>query len=143
MPNIDRVRNGGFEQSTTTVAPFWTGTGTLETAADNDQLLGNNNADIDPGEFISQTLLPLQVGETYEFSAAIHFDVGAPTTGTYDVVISGNATRSFNAVNMGSAAAGYVYFIFQFTATTANATLTITNNTDAQSDIDVVSIYRK
>ncbi|MED4206762.1 hypothetical protein [Neobacillus mesonae] len=143
MPNLNRVRNGGFEQSTTTVAPFWTGTGTLETSISNDQLLGNNNADVDPGEFISQELLPLEVGEVYEFKAAIHFDVGAPTTGTYDINISGNTFRSFNGVNMASATNGYVYFIFDFTAKTANSTLTITNNTDAQSDIDVVSIYRK
>ncbi|QGQ44776.1 hypothetical protein [Metabacillus sediminilitoris] len=140
MANINRVRNGGFEQSnpnaTDSLAPFWIGTGTTE--GDDDQLLGNINGDIDAGEFIAQALLPLQVGETYEFKAAITFSDDA-TSGTIDVSITGSPTRSFQAVNIISTDE-YAFYSFTFVATEANAALAIANNSNGDIDIDVVSI---
>ncbi|MFP8644858.1 hypothetical protein ACLHWY_25245 [Priestia aryabhattai] len=142
MPNTDRVRNGGFEQSTApNLAPFWTGTGTTENSIDGDQLLGSTNGDVDQLQFISQQLLPLEVGEVYEFSAAFNFDVDPPTSGTIDVDITGVSLKRFQAVNMQSS--GYAFYSFQFKASVANATLTITNNSDAQMDIDLISIFKK
>ncbi|MEW4267121.1 hypothetical protein Q0N30_25850 [Priestia megaterium] len=141
MPNTDRVRNGGFEQSTSsTLGPFWTGTGDNEIGL-GQQLLGSNNGDLDQAEFMAQQLLPLEVGEVYEFSAAINFDSGVPSTGTIDVEITGVSPKKFNAPLMQTS--GYAFYSFQFKASVANATLTITNNSDQEIDIDLISIFKK
>ncbi|MFV5318687.1 hypothetical protein [Priestia megaterium] len=143
MPNTDRVRNGGFEQSQPSnpspLGPFWTGTGDTQFGQ---QLLGSINGDIDQTEFIAQLLLPLEVGEVYEFSAAIAFDNGAPSGGTIDVEIDGVSTKKFNAVYM-QTNGGYAFYSFQFKASVGTATLKITNNTDAEINIDLVSIFKK
>ncbi|QGQ44716.1 hypothetical protein [Metabacillus sediminilitoris] len=138
MANVNRVRNGGFEQSSPpTVGPFWTATGTAVTAT-GDQLLGANYAILAvDGDAISQPLLPLQVGENYTFQAAFST---AASTGTIDVDITGQPTRSFQAVNI--IVGDYAFYNFDFTATDANSTLTITNNTGVATpvQIDVVSV---
>ncbi|WHY56213.1 hypothetical protein [Peribacillus simplex] len=138
-PNL--VQNGGFEQSDENaadeLAPFWIGTGSINTGGQ--QLLGNNNGDIGDGEFIAQALLPLQVGEVYEFKAAIVFD-STPTTGTIDVDITGTSTRRFQAVNISNT--DYIFYSFTFVANEANAALAIANNSDGSINIDVVSVKR-
>ncbi|QGQ44718.1 hypothetical protein [Metabacillus sediminilitoris] len=138
MANVNRVRNGGFEQSTPPgVGPFWSPIGTAITET-TDELLGANNANLQAsGDSISQPLLPLQVGENYTFQAA--FSTPA-TDGTIDVDITGQPTRSFQAANVISGQ--YAFYNFDFTATTANSTLTITNSTvtSAAVKIDVVSV---
>ncbi|MDG4850163.1 hypothetical protein [Peribacillus frigoritolerans] len=133
LTNPNLVRNGGFEQSTPpALPPFWSGTGSTETGGT--QLLGDNHALLNPGEFISQALLPLQVGERYQFQAAFFTPA---LTGTIDVGITGITTRNFQALNLNTQ---YTYYSFDFTATVSNATLTITNNTSGDERIDVVSV---
>ncbi|QGQ46189.1 hypothetical protein [Metabacillus sediminilitoris] len=136
LANPNHVRNGGFEQSTpTALAPFWSGTGSTETGGT--QLLGDNNALLNPGENISQELLPLQVGEIYQFQAAFETG-GGGTTGTVDIGITGITTRHFRAARMVDAE--YAYYSFDFKATVASPTLTIANNSSADVKIDVVSV---
>ncbi|PGB03772.1 hypothetical protein, partial [Bacillus toyonensis] len=133
MANSNSVQNGGFEQSIpSALAPFWSGTGSTETGGT--QLLGLNNARLNVGETISQTLLPLQVGQIYQFQAA--FKTGA-ITGTIDIGITGTTTQHFQGLNINSA---YSYYSFDFTATVASPTLTIANNTSADVVIDIVSV---
>ncbi|PHC04192.1 hypothetical protein COE97_30560 [Bacillus toyonensis] len=121
------VQNGGFEQSivnSTDPAPFWTGAAVrVQSGA---QLLGIKYINMDPGAFISQVLLPLEVGRVYTFKAAIA-ELGPNLGGTINVDITGNPTRSFDADNM--TRNPYIYYNFDFTATNANTILTITNNT--------------
>ncbi|QGQ44717.1 hypothetical protein [Metabacillus sediminilitoris] len=137
MANVNRVRNGGFEQSSPpTVGPFWTATGTAVTAT-GDQLLGDNYAILAvAGDAISQPLLPLQVGENYTFQAAFSTASGA---GTIDVEITGQPTRSFQALNVISG--DYAFYNFDFTATTSSPTLTIrSTGLSTPLQIDVVSV---
>ncbi|PHC10047.1 hypothetical protein COE97_24415 [Bacillus toyonensis] len=121
------VQNGGFEQSlinSTNPAPFWTGAAV--TVRSSSQLLGIKYIGMDPGGFISQVLLPLEVGRVYTFKAAVA-NLGPGTGGTLNVDITGNPTRNFDADNM--TRFPYIYYNFDFTATNTNTILTITNNT--------------
>ncbi|MDR6999843.1 hypothetical protein [Neobacillus niacini] len=135
MSNINRVRNGGFEQSTPpSVAPFWTGSAGAVTETGGSQLLEDNNALLPVGDSIEQPLLPLQLLQIYKFEAA--FDTSA-LTGTIDIEISGHSVRKFQGLNVTGL---YTFYNFTFTATAANVTLKITNNTDSDVRIDAVSV---
>ncbi|WHY56211.1 hypothetical protein [Peribacillus simplex] len=133
LTNPNHVSNGGFEQSIpSALPPFWSGTGSTETGGT--QLLGDTNARLNVGENISQALLPLQVGQIYQFQVALDT---AAITGTIDIAITGITTRNFQGnINNGN----YSYYSFDFIATVPSATLTITNNTNADVKIDVVSV---
>ncbi|PGZ96165.1 hypothetical protein COE51_18125 [Bacillus pseudomycoides] len=136
MPNPNHVTNGGFEQppaAPQTPPPFWSGSGS--TATGGSQLLGNNNAELDPGENIFQILSPLVAGEIYTFQAA--FSIGA-TTGTINIDITGNSTRKFQAANIVGGV--YAFYNFDFTATGATPVLVITNSSDGILKIDEVSV---
>ncbi|QGQ46188.1 hypothetical protein [Metabacillus sediminilitoris] len=134
LANPNRIRNGGFEQSAPpALPPFWSGNGSTETGGT--QLLGDNNVRLNMSENISQTLLPLQVGERYTFQAAFFTNA---TTGTIDIGITGITTRNFQGFKVNSS--DYSYYSFDFKATVASPTLTITNNTDSDVTIDVVSV---
>ena len=137
MPNVNRVRNGGFEQSTPpSVGPFWTGSAGAVTETGGTQLLGGNNALLpSSGDFIEQPLLPLQVGEIYTFQAAF---ATFASTGTIDVEIVGETTRLFQAVNVEGP--DYGFYKFDFTASDAAAVLRITNSSNSFVRIDVVSV---
>ncbi|MDG4850362.1 hypothetical protein [Peribacillus frigoritolerans] len=144
MANTNRVQNGGFEQSTGTVAPFWTEAGVTGVLIDNGtQLLGNTHGVLfDFGSNISQEMLPLQVGEIYEFSMGVSNSGAIATTGTIDIAITGNPVRSFQAANLLDTN-DYIQYSLTFQAIEANSTLTITNNTNKSLSIDVVSVFRK
>ncbi|MDG4850162.1 hypothetical protein [Peribacillus frigoritolerans] len=134
LANPNLVQNGDFEQSfQPALSPFWSGTGSTETGGS--QLLGDNNARLNVGETISQALLPLEVGQIYQFQAAFE---AVATTGTIDIGITGTTTRKFQGLNINTSA--YSYYNFDFTATVASPTLIIANNTDADVVIDVVSV---
>ncbi|PGZ96168.1 hypothetical protein COE51_18140 [Bacillus pseudomycoides] len=138
MTNPNLVTNGGFEQplaAPQTPPPFWSGSGSTETGGT--QLLGNNNAVLDLGENISQTISPLVVGETYTFQAALSTGAGA---GTIDIDITGNSTRKFQSAKITGA---YAMYNFDFVATSTSTTLTITNNSTTAATtlkVDVVSV---
>ncbi|MDR6999842.1 hypothetical protein [Neobacillus niacini] len=140
MPNVNRVRNGGFEQSTVpSVTPFWSGSAGVVTVTGGTQLLGDNNALLPAGGSISQPLLPLQVGEIYTFQAAFSTSV---LSGTIDVAITGQPLRQFQAANI-VGPSNYAFYEFDFTATDADSVLTITNsNADVVLKIDGVSIIK-
>ncbi|WHY56212.1 hypothetical protein [Peribacillus simplex] len=135
MTNPNHVQNGGFEQSSPpALPPFWSGSG--ETQSGGTQLLGDNNARLlTPGETITQTLLPLQAGEQYQFQAAFSTSAGA---GTIDVDITGISTRTFQALRVPGDR--YAFYNFDFIATGTTASLIITNNSDADLRVDVVSV---
>lgn len=124
---VNRVQNGGFEQSTTNSTdpgPFWTGAGV--NVESGNQLLGIKNIDLqNPGSFISQQLLPLVVGQFYTFKFAVA-NGNSFNGGTIDVDITGNPTRSFDSDNITNGP--YIYYNFDFTAINTNTILTITNN---------------
>ncbi|MDG4850161.1 hypothetical protein [Peribacillus frigoritolerans] len=137
MTNPNLVRNGGFENSSIpNLPPFWQGTGS--TVSGGSQLLGDNAAELNPGENIFQVLEPLQVGQVYQFEAAFTI-VSSPGGGTVDVIIDGNSTRKFQANNIEDFE--YVYYSFDFIPTIATPTLTIQNNsTSGILFIDVVRV---
>ncbi|WHY56214.1 hypothetical protein [Peribacillus simplex] len=135
LTNPNLVQNGGFEQSSPpALPPFWSGSG--ETQAGGTQLLGANNALLAPGETITQTLLPLQVGEQYQFQAAF---AAAGTVGTIDVDITGTSTRTFQALNLLDSSQ-YAFYNFDFFAAGTTASLIITNNSNADLRVDIVSV---
>ncbi|KWU57732.1 hypothetical protein AWW70_21395 [Bacillus mycoides] len=137
---VNRVQNGGFEQSTSgsaDPAPFWTGTDVVVESGN--QLLGIKNIRMaDSGSFISQQLLPLVVGQVYTFKVAVA-TAGQGSGGTLDVNITGNPTRSFDADNLTNNP--YIYYNFDFTAININTILTITNNTlNSSIRLDAISV---
>ncbi|MEB9553376.1 hypothetical protein [Bacillus cereus] len=137
---LNRVQNGGFEQSTpgsTDPSPFWSGTSVLVEFLLN-KLLGLNNIRIDPGGFISQELLPLDSGQLYNCEFAYTHAVFGSTTGTLDVDITGNSTRSFNTDRMTNEP--YAFYNFNFIATSGPSILTITNNSTQVVRLDVISV---
>ncbi|MES9753049.1 hypothetical protein ABWK33_20160 [Bacillus wiedmannii] len=125
---VNRVQNGGFEQSTTNSTdpgPFWTGEDV--SVESGNQLLGVRNIDLlQPSSFISQQLLPLVVGQFYTFKFAVANGNSSNGGGTLDVDITGNPTRSFDTDNITNNP--FIYYNFDFTAINTNTILTITNN---------------
>lgn len=137
---VNRVQNGGFEQSTpgsTDPSPFWSGTSVLVEFLVN-RLLGINNIRIDPGGSISQELLPLDSGQLYNCEFAYAHTVSVPSTGTLDVDITGNSTRSFNTDRMTNEP--YAFYNFNFIAASEPSILTITNNSNVAVRLDVISV---
>ncbi|KWU57733.1 hypothetical protein AWW70_21400 [Bacillus mycoides] len=137
---VNRVQNGGFEQSTpgsADPAPFWTGTDVVVEPLIG-RLLGLNNIFINPGGFISQELLPLESGQLYNCEFAYSHGNLDNSTGTLDVDITGNSTRSFNTNNMTNRP--YAFYNFNFVAESGPSTLIITNNSTQQVNLDVISV---
>ncbi|MES9753050.1 hypothetical protein ABWK33_20165, partial [Bacillus wiedmannii] len=131
---------GGFEQSTpisTDPAPFWTGTNVIVLPAIG-RLLGLNNILINPGGSISQELLPLEPEQLYNCEFAYSHGAVAFSTGTLDVDITGNSTRSFNTDRMTNRP--YAFYNFNFVSASGPSTLTITNNSTQIVYLDVISV---
>lgn len=144
MANTNRVQNAGFEQSTVpSVAPFWTAggpAGAATTQTGGTQLLGDNNALLTAGGSISQTLLPLQVGQVYNFKIDLSVLVAVAAGDTIDIAITGSPLRQIQAGNVVSLV--YADYSFDFVATVPTPTLTITNSTAIGSvQIDAVAVH--
>ena len=106
------------------------------------QLLGNNNAVLVSGQFISQTIPSLLAGENYTFQAGLSVFNPGSFGGTIDVAITGDPTRSFPINNL-VPDSNYAMYNFDFIGSSTPVTVTITCSAvdeTAQIRLDVVSV---